>query len=159
MFKNQEIVLPSDGIAHEIEAVTGGLEPLNPDGQLLVVAADGLEADAADATDAAVAALESDFEVAMSALGALPEDQVAGLKTVAATSSSSISETGSEVFSSDTQIRQALGIHQASVGSTDFLDRATGDDFGMTEFLESGSFSATPGDDLAGRRIEDEVEW
>jgi Ca2+-binding RTX toxin-like protein len=159
MFKNQGNVLPSDGKAHETEAVIGGLEPLNPGGQLPVVAVDGLEADAADATDAAVAAPEGDLVVAMSALGALPEDQVAGLTTVAATSSSSVSEAGSEVFSSDTQIRQALGIHQASVGSTDFLDRATGDDFGMTEFLESGSFSATPGDDLAGRGIEDEVEW
>jgi Ca2+-binding RTX toxin-like protein len=159
MFKNQGIVQPLDGKAHETEAVTGGLEPLNPGGQLPVVAGDGLDADAADATDAAVASPEGDLIVAMSALGALPEDQVAGLKTVAATSSSSDSEAGSDVFSSDTQIRQALGIHQASVGSTDFLDRATGDDFGMTEFLESGSFSATPGADLAGRRIEGEVEW
>ncbi|UTF48808.1 cadherin-like domain-containing protein [Desulfomicrobium sp. ZS1] len=159
MFKNQGIVLPSDGKANETEAVTGGLEPLNPGVQLPVVAVDGLDADAAAATDAAVAAPESDLEVAMSALGALPEDQVAGLKTVAATSSSSVSEAESEVFSSDTQIRQALGIHQASVGSTEFLDRATGDDFGMTEFLESVRFSATPGDDLAGRGIEDEVEW
>ncbi|ACU89970.1 tandem-95 repeat protein [Desulfomicrobium baculatum] len=159
MFKNQGIVQPLDGKAHETEAVTGGLEPLNPGGQPPVVAVDGLGADAADATAAAVSAPESDLEVAMSALGALPEDQVAGLKTVAATSSSSVSEAESDVFSSDTQIRQALGIHQTSVGSTDFLDRATGDDFGMTEFLESGSFSATPGADLAGRGIEDEVEW
>jgi Ca2+-binding RTX toxin-like protein len=159
MFKNQGNVLPSDGKAHETEAVIGGLEPLNPGGQLPVVAVDGLDADAADATDAAVAAPEGDLVVAMSALGALPENQVAGLTTVAATSSSSVSETGSEVFSSDTQTRQALGIHQASVGSTDFLERATGDDFGMTEFLESGSFSATPGDDLDGRRIEGEIEW
>ncbi len=29
----------------------------------------------------------------------------------------------------------------------------------MSEFLESGSFSATPGDGLAARGIEDEIEW
>jgi Ca2+-binding RTX toxin-like protein len=160
MFKNQGIVQPSDGKPHETEAVTGGLEPLNPGGQLLVAAADGLDANAADARDTAVAASEGDLEVAMLALGALPENQVAGLKTVASTSSSSsVSEAESDVFSNDTQIRQALGIHQASVCSTDFLDRATGDDFGMSEFREAGSFSATPGDDLAGRKIEDGIEW
>ncbi|MDP3429458.1 MAG: cadherin-like domain-containing protein, partial [Desulfomicrobium sp.] len=160
MFKNQGIVQPSDGNPREMEAVNGGSEPLNPDGQLLVAATDGLDADAADARDAAGAAAEVDFEIAMSALGALPENQVAGLKTVAATtSSSSASQVESEVFSSDTQIRQALGIHQASVGNTEFLDRATGDDFGMSEFREAGSFSALPGDDVAGRKSEDDIEW
>jgi Ca2+-binding RTX toxin-like protein len=160
MFENQENVQAVEGTSKEMEALDGGLEQPSPGGLMLVAAADDGEVDNAEASGTAVAAPDGEVEIAMSLLGAMLEDQVAGLKfSDARTRSSSISEAGGEALSSDTQIRQALGIHQASVGGTDFLDRAMGDDFGMTEFREWGSFSAARGDDLAGRGIEDEIEW
>jgi Ca2+-binding RTX toxin-like protein len=160
MFTNQGIVQPLDGTPQEMEAVNGGLEPLNPDGQMPVAATDSLAAGNTDVSVNAGATSASDVEIAMSVLDTMPEDQGAGLKfSVSMTKSASAPEAENAVLSSDTQIRQALGIHKANVDSTDFLARNTGDDFGMSELLDSAAFSAERGDDLAGRKIEDDVEW
>ncbi len=159
MFTNRDSVQTVDGVQHETEAANGGSELLGSGGQVLVAASDGREADNGVATGAAVAAPESDVEIAMSVLGSLQDDQVAGLRlSVTETSSSSALEAEGEVLSGDAPIRQALGIHQARVGSTDFLDRATGDDFGMTEFRESASFSVMSGDAFGKRGIEGDIE-
>ncbi|MBV1710901.1 MAG: VCBS domain-containing protein, partial [Desulfomicrobium sp.] len=53
---------------------------------------------------------------------------------------------------------EALGVHQARVDSTAFLDRQVSEDFGMSQLLDMATFSAVAGDALTGRKAEEEPE-
>ncbi|MBU4524343.1 MAG: cadherin-like domain-containing protein, partial [Desulfomicrobium sp.] len=160
MAETQVIVRQADGTARVVEASNGGVVVLNPDEQLVVAAApDQVEVKAED-QGTVVVQLEDVGEFTAQLVAQASANDVMSLESSAFKTQPVIDvEAESAALSDDTLAREAMGVHQASVGSTDFLDRATGDDFGMTEFRESGSFSAMPGDDLAGRKIEDDIEW
>jgi Ca2+-binding RTX toxin-like protein len=159
MAETQVIVRQADGTARVVEAANGGVVVLNPDEQLVVAAApDQVEVKAED-QGTVVVQLEDVGEFTVELVAQASANDVMSLESsVFRTQPVIVVEAESAVLSDDTLARETLGVHQASVVNTDFLDRDTGADFGMTELIDAGSFSALLGEGLSGRKIDSDIE-
>ena len=59
----------------------------------------------------------------------------------------------------DAHVSQPLGVHQASVAGTEFLQEDVGEDLGMGQLLDMASFSAESGEELTSASGQSFPDW
>lgn len=153
MSKTQIFVQQADGTAREVEIASGGVVLLNANEHLLIAASSDQAQVEAGAPGEVIIKLEGVGEFTVESAGEIPEQialapEIMGLKPLPTI----VFEPTRTDLSDDAPTHEPLGVHQARVDSTAFLDRQTGDDFGMGQLLEMAEFSGMAGEGLAGRK-------
>jgi Ca2+-binding RTX toxin-like protein len=153
MSKTQVFVKQAAGDVREVEVESGGVVRLSP-GEHLVIAASPDQAQVdSDSPGEITIKLEGVGEFTVESAEEIPEQiamapEVMGIKPLPTI----VFEPTRTDLSDDAPTHEPLGVHQARVDSTAFLDRQTGDDFGMGQLLDMAEFSGMAGEGLAERK-------
>ena len=159
MSKTQIFVQQADGTAREVEIASGGVVLLNANEHLLIAASSDQAQVEAGTAGEVIIKLEGVGEFTVESAEEIPEQialapEIMGLKPLPTI----VFEPTRTDLSDDAPTHEPLGVHQARVDSTAFLDRQTGDDFGMGQLLDMAKFSGMAGKGLAGREGADDTD-
>jgi len=159
MSKTQIFVQQADGTAREVEIASGGVLLLNADEHLFIAASSDQAQVETGAPGEVIIKLEGVGEFTVESAEEIPEQiamapEVMGIKPLPTI----VFEPTRTDLSDDAPTHEPLGVHQARVDSTAFLDRQTGDDFGMGQLLDMAEFSGMAGEGLAGRKGADDTD-
>ncbi|MDO9584525.1 MAG: cadherin-like domain-containing protein, partial [Desulfomicrobium sp.] len=159
MSKNQVFVKQAAGDVREVEVESGGVVRLSP-GEHLVIAASPDQAQVdSDSPGEVTIKLEGAGEFTVESAEEIPDQiaqapEIMGIKPLPTI----VFEPTRVDLSDDVPTHEPLGVHQARVDSTAFLDRHTGEDFGMGQALDMAEFSSMAGEDLRSRKSVDDKE-
>ncbi|WP_305882296.1 cadherin-like domain-containing protein [Desulfomicrobium sp. ZS1] len=159
MSKPQIFVQQADGTAREVEIASGGVLLLNADEHLFIAASSDQAEVETGAPGEVIIKLEGVGEFTVESAQEIPEQiaqapEIMGIKPLPTI----VFEPTRTDLSDDAPTHESLGVHQARVDSTAFLDRQTGDDFGMGQLLDMAKFSGMAGKGLAGREGADDTD-
>ncbi len=152
MLKTTILIRQADGSTRELEIVNGATVSLNGNEQLLI-AADLAQAEVRAEGEGKVAVrLEGVGEFTVESEGLPPEVVAMGPDEAPAFRGQPVivfERAGSG--GDESVVHEPLGVHEASVADTAFLEQRTGEDFGMgSPLADMASFSAEAGAGLGG---------
>ena len=156
MSKTQVFVKQAAGDVREVEVESGGVVRLSP-GEHLVIAAspDQAEVDSGSPGEITIK-LEGVGEFTVESAREIPEKIAQAPKIMGINPLPTIVFEPTRVdLAEDAPTHEPLGVHQARVDSTAFLDRHTGEDFGMGQTLDMAAFSGLSGKGVSGRKLVD----
>ncbi|MGE4440458.1 MAG: cadherin-like domain-containing protein [Desulfomicrobium sp.] len=154
MSKTQVFVKQAAGDVREVEVESGGVVRLSPGEQLVIAASPDQAQVDSDSPGEVTIKLEGVGEFTVESAEEIPDQiaqapEIMGIRPLPTI----VFEPTRVDLAEDAPTHEPLGVHQARVDSTAFLDRHTGDDFGMGQALDMAEFSGLAGAGLSGRKI------
>ncbi|MDY0227883.1 MAG: hypothetical protein RBR38_13770, partial [Desulfomicrobium apsheronum] len=149
------LVRQPDGNTREVEIVDGSKLSLQENEQLVIAASpDQAEVKSGDQGQISIR-LEGLGEFTVESAAEPPEIVAMNLDEASAFRAQPriVFEKAGSGAESDALTHEPLGVHQASVGDTGFLDQNVGEDFGIGQALDMASFSANAGGKLPMTRV------
>ena len=160
MLKTKVIVRQADGNTREVEISDGGKVSLGAHEQLVIAAAPEQAEVKTEGQGKIAVRLEGVGEFTVESNGEPPEIVAMNLDEAPAfrAQPTIVFERVGAGGENDAVTHEPLGVHQASVGDTGFLDQRVGEDFGMGQTLDMASFSAKAGGELPLTRVVSDPE-
>ena len=153
------LVRQPDGNTREVEIVDGGKLSLQENEQLVIAASpDQAEVKSGDQGQISIR-LEGLGEFTVESALEPPEIVAMNLDEAPAFRAQPriVFEKAGSGAENDALTHEPLGVHQASVGDTGFLDQNVGEDFGIGQALDMAEFSAKAGRGLPMTRVASDV--